>query len=317
MDAPRLTVAIPTYNGATHVETAVRSVLLQTDADFDLIVSDDRSTDDTIDRVRRVAGDRARIEINADRLGLAGNWNRCVERCRTPFVAIFHQDDVMKTGHLVAHLDALATGVGLVASGSEVIDERGLTVPETRVEPGGCGPLDRAYPTGEFLCELAVSNPLRCSAVSLRVDAHRVAGGFNPALRYVVDWDHWINVGRSWPVAWIARTTVQVRWHPASETHTFKTGTADLDESRELVSRLYRTNPDLGRFAPAARSRLALAYLNRAYDAARSGHPRLCRLALRRALRLRPTVLAKILADSRLLGRLGLGALGLGTPPDP
>jgi hypothetical protein len=317
MDDRRLTVAIPTYNGASHIEAAVRSILHQRDADFDLIVSDDRSSDDTLDRIRQLAGDRARIEVNSERLGLARNWNRCVERTQTPFVAIFHQDDVMMPGHLAAHLAAFAPGVGLVASAVEVVDARGEPIPPGRVEPGGCGPIDRIDPIGEFLRELAVSNPLRCSAVTLRVEAHRATGGFDPALRYVVDWDHWIKVARSWRVAWIASPTIQMRWHDASETHTFKSGTADLDESSQLVARLHESDPALASFAPAARARLARAYLNRAYDAARSGQPSLCRLALRRAVAQRPAILAEILRDPRLLARLASGSIGLGSRPNP
>lgn len=306
---PVLTVAIPTYNGGPHIEDAVQSILVQSGVEFDLIVSDDRSTDDTLDRIRRLAGDRARIEVNSERLGLARNWDRCVERCRTPLVAIFHQDDVMKNGHLAAHQTAFGPRVGMVASGVEVIDHRGAPVSADRVEPGGCGPADRHFAAGALLQELAVSNPLRCSAVTLRVEAHRGVGGFDPALRYVVDWDHWIKVARTWEVAWIAGPTVGVRWHDASETHTFKTGTADLDESLDLLKLLYQSDPDLARFDSAARRRFARAYLNRAYDAARAGRTALCRHSLSRAIGLRPGIIGSLLRDPRLVGRLALGAI--------
>ncbi len=100
---PILTVAVPTYNGARHLAEALKSILAQEAAPFDLIVSDDRSEDETLAIVGRFAGDRARIEVNSERLGLAGNWNRCVVLSRTEWVAIFHQDDVMLPGHLAAH----------------------------------------------------------------------------------------------------------------------------------------------------------------------------------------------------------------------
>src|SRR5580692_9773267 len=110
-----LTVAVPTYNGARHVGEAIRSVLAQEGAAFDLVVSDDRSDDETLEVVRKTAGDRARIVVNGERLGLAGNWNRCAALASTPLVAIFHQDDVMSAGHLRAHAAALAAdqSVGL------------------------------------------------------------------------------------------------------------------------------------------------------------------------------------------------------------
>ncbi len=72
-----LTVAVPTCNGARHLEEALRSVLAQEGIAFELLVSDDRSDDGTLEIVRAAAGDRVRIEVNSERLGLAGNWNRC------------------------------------------------------------------------------------------------------------------------------------------------------------------------------------------------------------------------------------------------
>jgi hypothetical protein len=307
---PAITVAIPTYQGASHVEDAVRSVLRQEGVAFDLIVSDDRSTDDTLDRVRRLAGDRAAIEINSERLGLAGNWNRCVARSRTPFVTVFHQDDLMQAGHLAAHLAAFGPSTGLVASSSDVIDADGQPVPPSVVEPGGSGPSARRFAPGAFLPELAASNPLRCSAVSLRVETHASLGGFDPSYRYVVDWDFWIKVAAAREVAWIGRPTVSVRWHPASETHTFKAGTTDLEETERLLTDLHSSHPELASFRRPADRRLARAYLSRAYEAARSGHPPLARRCLRRALSIHPAIIGQVARDPRLAARLFLGSIG-------
>ena len=96
-----------------------------------LLVSDDRSDDSTLEVVRAVGGDRVRVAVNGERLGLAGNWNRCAAMCRTPLLAIFHQDDVMEPGHLAAHAAVLARDetIGLVAGASTVIDELGRPVP--------------------------------------------------------------------------------------------------------------------------------------------------------------------------------------------
>ena len=46
-------------------------------------------------------------------------------------------------------------------------------------------------------------------------------------------------LSRKWSVAWLAQPTVQVRWHPASETHRFKTGLADLEETAGMLETLF------------------------------------------------------------------------------
>jgi glycosyltransferase involved in cell wall biosynthesis len=303
---PLLTVFIPTCNGAGHLAETIRSILSQDGVAFELAVSDDRSDDSTLALVRREAGDRARIEVNSERLGLAGNWNRCAALARTPLVCIFHQDDVMQPGHLSAHAASFAAddSIGLTASASVVIDERGRPVPPDVVEQGGLGPIDRMFEPGQMALSMAAGNPLRCSAVTLRVAALNEADGFDPRLRYVVDWDCWLRISRTWQVAWLARPTVQVRWHPASETHRFKTGLADLDETTRMLKTLFeldlKDRSNTASLRRAANDRLSRAFLNRAHDALRAGLPELAREALSKGVRLSPGLIKAIVADPRL-----------------
>jgi len=303
---PSLTVAVPTCNGARHLAEALHSVLSQDGGSFELLVSDDRSDDDTLEVVRTAAGDRARIEVNGERLGLAGNWNRCAALARTPLLAIFHQDDVMLPGHLRAHAAAFAADerVGLTACSALVIDDCGQPIGPQVVNPGGLGPVDRVLGAGELTQEVVSGNPLRCSAVTMRTAAHREVGGFDPEFRYVVDWEFWARLSRKWKVAWLARPTVQVRWHTGSETHRFKAGTGDLDESARLVEQFlaldWKDRPDVAQLRQIANAGMGRAFLNRALDALHAGRPELAREALHRALKLSPVVFRAILRDPRL-----------------
>ncbi len=302
----RITVAVPTYNGARHLADALRGILGQQGVPFDLLISDDRSDDETIEIARQIAGDRVRVVVNSERLGLAGNWNQCIALSSTPLVAIFHQDDRMRPGHLSAHVEAFEADprTGMVCSASVTIDRDGRPVPETVVEQSGIESGDRHFPPGEFVKSLAVKNPLRCSAVSLRAEAHRTVGGFDPSYRYVVDWDFWIRVARDWSVAWRNRPTVEVRWHCASETHRFRTGTRDLEEIARLQAELFSREgtgwADVRSLQRAARRRLARGYLNRAHDLSRAGEVTLARSCLNRAVRLSPAIVGTIARDPRL-----------------
>jgi glycosyltransferase involved in cell wall biosynthesis len=312
VESDRLTVAMPTCDGARHVADALRGILAQPGA-FDIVVSDDRSNDETLSVVRSVAGDRARIHVNSERLGLAGNWNRCVELSSTPWVATFHQDDVMLPGHIEAHLAAIAArpDVGMVGGSVDVIDDAGEHIPPAVISRGVLGPSDRTFEAGSFVAELAVENPVRCSAVTLARAAHAKLGGFDPDYRYAVDWEFWLRLARKWAVAWLAQPTVAVRWHPGSETHRFKRGTADLDEVSRLLAELYagRTISETPRLRRLARRNLSRAYTNRAYEAARAGDRALVRTCLARALGLAPMSIVQILADPRLAARLLVASL--------
>ena len=312
---PTLTVALPTYRGARHVGDALRGILAQRGADFNLLVFDDRSTDDTIDVVRAIAGDRARIEVNAERLGLAGNWNRCVERAETPLVAIVHQDDIIRPDHLATHREAFDRhpDLGFTAAAVEVIDADGRPIPPTVIERPDLGPIDRVFPPGGFVLELAARNPVRCSAVVLRAEALRAVGGFDPSFRYAVDWECWLRLARRFPIAWIARPTVDVRWHPESETHRFRRGTEDLDEVARLLDQIHSQDaallPEPLRSRSKADAFLARALLNRSHLALRAGDGPLACRCLVRSLSTHPSILGVILREPRLA--LQMTALGL------
>ncbi len=307
------TVAVPTFNGARHLSEALRGVLTQEGVEWDLLVVDDRSEDGTLDVVREMAGDRARVVVNSERLGLGGNWNRCVALSETEWVSVFHQDDVMLAGHLAeqARVIAMRPDLGMVCSGGAVIDENGAAVVESVVEWPVVSGGDRVFEVGEFVRELAVGNPVRCSAVSLSRAAHEVLGGFDAAWKYAIDWEFWARMARRYPVGWRSRRTIAVRWHGASETHRFATGTLDLDEQARLIAEILGSSGwlDASSLCQEAERRLARGYVRRAYQAARAGDGDLCRRAMGEAWGRSPGVVGRFLmTDVRGAGRV-LGGL--------
>src|SRR5688500_9316278 len=97
---PRVTVAMPAWNGAAYIELAISSIPAQTCEDFELLAIDACSDDDTVAIVSRFDDPRIRVEATESRLGLVGNWNRCLEEASGEYVNIFHPDDVMAPHNL-------------------------------------------------------------------------------------------------------------------------------------------------------------------------------------------------------------------------
>lgn len=110
---PRLTVLMPTYNVAPWVEEAIQSVLNQTYHDFELLVVDDASTDDTLNRVRSLDDPRIRIASFPNNVGLSENLNRGLNIIDTELVARMDGDDI-------AEPDWLETGIRVLDSHPEV-----------------------------------------------------------------------------------------------------------------------------------------------------------------------------------------------------
>ena len=110
---PRLTVLMPTYNVAPWVEEAIQSVLKQTFADFELLVVDDASTDNTLDVVRSISDPRIRVASFPDNVGLSENLNRGLGLIDTELVARMDGDDI-------AEPDWLETGIKVLDGHPEV-----------------------------------------------------------------------------------------------------------------------------------------------------------------------------------------------------
>jgi len=91
---PQLSVIFTTYNDSRFVAEALESMLGQTFTDFELIVADDVSTDDTLEIVSRYKDPRIKIVRNKENLGLAKNLNAALPHCRARLVARQDGDDV-------------------------------------------------------------------------------------------------------------------------------------------------------------------------------------------------------------------------------
>lgn len=117
----KVTVLMPTYNVASFVKESIKSVLNQTYSDFELLVIDDCSTDNTIEVVRSIEDSRMHIVQNEKNVGLAENLNRGLALITTEYVARMDGDDIAEPFWLekeVAVLDANPE-IGICSTGFE------------------------------------------------------------------------------------------------------------------------------------------------------------------------------------------------------
>ncbi len=92
--APKVTVFIPTYNYGIYLDEAIQSILAQTFTDFELIIVDNCSTDNTEELVKKYLGDpRVTYYKNETNVGLVGNWNKCLDYARGEYLKMLCADD--------------------------------------------------------------------------------------------------------------------------------------------------------------------------------------------------------------------------------
>ena len=123
---PKVSIVMPAYNVSRFVAGAISSVLDQTFTDFELLIVNDGSTDDTLAICRRFTDRRIRI-VDQHNRGLAGARNSGIRESRGEFLAFIDSDDLWRADKLerhVAHLDANKT-VGVSYSVSQFMSEDG------------------------------------------------------------------------------------------------------------------------------------------------------------------------------------------------
>lgn len=126
-----ITVTIPAFNHELYIARAIESVLKQSYRDLDIVVVDDCSSDGTFEVAQRYASDpRVRCEQNAENLGLAHNWNRCLELATGPLVMVFGDDDELDPGYLaqVSELFEAHPEAGFAHAPVRTIDTQGAEI---------------------------------------------------------------------------------------------------------------------------------------------------------------------------------------------
>lgn len=181
--SPLVTVIMPAYNAETTLAEAIESILAQKFCDFELIIVDDGSTDNTATIIDHYAQTDARIIKlpNASNQGISRSRNRALRAARGEYVACLDSDDIAEPSRLAAQLEFMTNHPDCVLLGSDltIIDEKSTIVGQ-RVYPHSDRELRKALPR---------LNPFAQPASMFRAEPARTVGGFREDLPLCEDYD--------------------------------------------------------------------------------------------------------------------------------
>jgi glycosyltransferase involved in cell wall biosynthesis len=240
---PSVSICVPSYNGEEYLRECFDSALAQSFADFELLVVDDCSSDGTVSIAQEYAArdSRVRVVVNEKNLGLVGNWNRCVELAKAPWIKFLFQDDVLTSRCLQLMMEATVKSDHLLIA----CDRAFIFDPETPTSLRDYYAGHRTFVrslfsrsktlTGAEFSALVVryaSENLLGEPTSLLIhrDAFARFGHFNPHLIQLCDAEYWARVGSNVGVAFVSAELAQFRVHDQS--------TSAQNESRALRKRL-------------------------------------------------------------------------------
>jgi hypothetical protein len=227
---PRVSVVMAAHNAAEFVGESIASVLAQTLTDFELVIVDDGSTDDTADIVRSFADPRVRLVSVAHKAGAAAARNLGMRSARAGLIAILDADDIAYPERLarqVAYLDDHPECCVLGTS-FDRIDASGTLL--TTV----ASPCD----TTVIRYRLLTSNVIAHSSVMLRRDDALAAGGYPEQFRNSQDYALWAAMAPLSAVAQLPEALIAYRQNPGglSATRTSHDRRATIETAQTALS---------------------------------------------------------------------------------
>lgn len=215
---PQVSICIPTYNYGKFIADAIESVLAQTFGDFELLVVDNCSDDDTPQRVAHYVkkDNRIRYFRNDTNIGMVGNWNRCLELARGQYVKILCADDLLEPHCLEKSLEMIESNpmVALVSSARYLVSEK--------LEPIS----SRAY--SEYYEHLRGFDVIGYCYVNLNLIGEPTAvlfkkklaaRGFNHDYQHLVDLEMWFHLLEQGDFVYTPEALCRIRMHAEQETN--------------------------------------------------------------------------------------------------
>jgi len=205
-----VSVVIPAYNYARYLPEAIGSVLAQTYPDFEVIVVDDGSTDETRAVVQRFDDPRVRY-VWQENQGLSAARNTGIRESKRAYVGFLDADDLWQPNHLAAAVAEFARRgpeFALVAGTSVRMDQDKRELP-TRIRP--------EQETQELTAaDIVLKTRFMPSSAVVRRSVFAECGDFDRQLRSSEDRDMWIRLGARYRLAHLSARTVLVRKHTSN-----------------------------------------------------------------------------------------------------
>ncbi len=233
---PKVSVCIDVYNYADYLPQAIESALAQTLQDFELIIVDDCSTDDSFAVAQRYAerDRRIRVKRNPSNLGMVKNRNACLSMAQGDYVKFVHADDFLSSGEALSRMVGLLESdpaISLVAAAMQFVDagshpkntvaffSGGRSIPGTTV-------ISRCLREQKNL----IGGP---SAVLFRRSL--AARGFDERYFHAADLEMWFHLLEQGCFGYIREPLTAYRWHSRQQTEKDRGTLSQANDTRALL----------------------------------------------------------------------------------
>ncbi len=206
MKTPFFSIIIPTYNRASFLDTAIKSVLNQSFSDFELIVIDDGSTDTTAQKIKQIKDKRFRY-IKKDHSGVSSARNKGIQNSRGRFICFLDSDDRFKSTKLeISYKYIHNFPEYMIFHTEELWYRHGKILNQKKIHKK---PEGDVFENSLKLCCIGMSTTV------LKKDLFEQIGTFDENFQACEDYDLWLRATALYPVKLIPEVlTVKQGGHP-------------------------------------------------------------------------------------------------------
>lgn len=244
---PKISIIIPAYNAELTIKCTIKSVQNQTYRDYELIIIDDGSTDQTTKIVGEIADDRLKL-FSYQNAGVSVARNRGIQQATGEYIAFLDADDLWTRDKLEKQVAILETNpeVGVVYSQTYCIDSQSNFL-------YNCDPVSF---TGNVLPELLLTNFLHNGSNPLiRQQAIATVGEFDSSINSSEDWDYYLRLAALYPFAVVPEYQIVYR----QTGNNMSSNVARMQQaSYAVLERAYQKFPQLQHYRPQS---LSILYL--------------------------------------------------------
>ncbi|WP_347272951.1 glycosyltransferase [Candidatus Kuenenia sp.] len=193
IDNPKISVVMSVYNGGKYLEDSVKSILTQTYQDFEFIIVNDASTDDSLEIIKKIEDCRLRIITNPENLGLTKSLNKGIKTARGKYIARMDADDISLPHRFETQINFLEKNpdYALVGSSYYQIDT------DNKIHT-----LINVLTDNVLIKQgLTKQNWFGHGSVMMRKDVFLQVGGYDERFKLAQDYDLWLRIAESHKVA--------------------------------------------------------------------------------------------------------------------
>ena len=206
MKRPKISVIMSVYKGDKYLKEAIESILNQTFTDFEFIIVNDGSTDNSLEIIQSYDDERIKIINNEKNIGLTKSLNKALKQAKGEYIARQDADDVSlpnrfeeQVKYFEEHPEVvlLGTSVYLIGENEKIVGKRiVLTKPSIKY--------------------LFKENQFNHGSVMFKKEIVNQLGGYNELIRYSQDYELWLRIAKYYEVRNLTQSLYKLRSHDAN-----------------------------------------------------------------------------------------------------